>query len=215
MTRLLYIKASPRAERSISIRLADEYLAAYREQDPGVEVDEIDLWQAHLPEFDGDAAAAKVSFFGEPEMNAKQRTVYEELLGVFERFNAADEYLVAAPLWNFGVPYKLKQYIDVLTMPGSLFGFEPETGYIGLLKAKRAMCIHTAAIYMPGLPKSYGTDHMTSYLADWFAFAGVEDVTSRWYYGSKMRSEAETAAAYQQAVTEIRRAAQRPKMAHA
>lgn len=209
MTKLLFVKASPRDDRSISIRLANEYLAAYREEHPDLEVDIIDLWQADLPEFDGDAAAAKVSFFGEPEMNGKQRTVYDALIEVFNRFNSADEYLIAAPLWNFGVPYKLKQYIDVLTMPGTLFGFEPDKGYLGLLKNKRATTIHTAAIYMPNLPKTYGADYMTQYLADWFEFAGVTDVTSLWYYGSKMRSEADTKIAYDEAVAAVRSAAKR------
>lgn len=207
MTKLLYVKASPRAERSISVKLANEYLDEYRRHRPDLIVDEIDLWQIDMPEFDGDAAAAKVSFFGEPEMNGQQRTVYEALIAVFKRFNEADEYLIAAPLWNFGVPYKLKQYIDVLTMPGTLFGWDPAVGYIGLLKNKRAVTIHTAAIYMPDRPKAYGTDHMTPYLTDWFEFAGVTDVTSHWYYGSKMRGEAETIEAYDQAVAEIRAAA--------
>lgn len=209
MNNLLYIKASPRAERSISIKLADAYLAAYREKHPDVKVDEINLWHANLPEFDGDSAAAKVSFFGEPAMNAKQRTVFDELTAIFNRFNAADEYLIAAPLWNFGVPYKLKQYIDILSMPSTLFSFDPAKGYIGLLKNKRATTIHTAAIYMPDLPKSYGSDYQTAYLKDWFNFAGVEDVTSLWYYGSKMRNEADTKTAYDQAVAGIRKAALR------
>ncbi len=207
MTKLLYIKASPRAERSISIRLADEFLAAYKSKYPKAEIDEIDLWHANLPEFDGDSAAAKVSFFGEPEMNATQRTVYDELVAIFNRFNAADDYLVAAPLWNFGVPYKLKQYIDLLSMPGTLFGWDPAKGYLGLLKNKRATTIHTAAIYMPHLSKAYGIDHMTSYLADWFNFAGVDDVTSVWFYGSKMRNEADTKTAHDQAAADARAAA--------
>jgi len=215
MTKLLYIKASPRAERSISVNLADEYLTAYRALHSDVEVDEIDLWHANLPEFDGDSAAAKVSFFGEPEMNERQRTVYDELVAIFTRFNAADEYLFAAPLWNFGIPYKLKQYIDLLTMPGTLFGFDPSTGYSGLLKGKRATAIHTAAIFMPDMPKSYGTDHMTQYLSDWLNFAGVDDVASYWYYGSKMRDEAGTKTAYEQAVAEIRQAARRPRLTSA
>lgn len=213
MPKLLYIQASPRADRSISIRLADEYLTAYLALHPDVEVDRIDLWQANLPEFDGDSAAAKVSFFGEPGMNDRQRTVYDELVAIFNRFDAADEYLIAAPLWNFGVPYKLKQYIDLLTMPGTLFGFEPKSGYFGLLKGKRATAIHTAAIFMPDLPKSYGTDYMTTYLADWLNFAGVDDVASYWYYGSKMRDKVGTKAAYDQAVAEIREAARRPRLA--
>lgn len=65
-------------------------------------MDVVQLWDLKLPEFDGDAAAAKVSFFGEPEMNAKQKTVYEKLIAAFTRFNAADDYLFCCPMWNFG-----------------------------------------------------------------------------------------------------------------
>jgi FMN-dependent NADH-azoreductase len=209
MTRLLYVKASPRAERSISIKLADTYLATYRDKNPHADIDEIDLWAANLPEFDGDSAAAKVSFFGEPEMNARQRTVYDELVAIFNRFNAADDYLFAVPMWNFGVPYKLKQYIDILSMPSTLFGFDPATGYIGLLKGKRATAIHTAAIYMPGLSKAYGTDHTSPYLVDWLNFAGIEDVATVWYYGNKMRNEADAHAAYEQAAAQAMQAALR------
>ncbi len=209
MKKLLYVKASPRAEKSVSIKLADEYIAAYKEKHPGAAIDIIDLWQANLPEFDGDSAAAKVSFFGEPSMNNRQKTVYEELVTIFNRFNAADDFLFAVPMWNFGVPYKLKQYIDLLSMPSTLFGFEPSKGYIGLLQNKRATAVYTAAIYMPGLSKSYGTDHTSSYLTDWLNFAGIHDVTNVWFYGSKMRGEAETKAALGKAQTEARAAALR------
>jgi FMN-dependent NADH-azoreductase len=210
MKKLLYVKASPRAEKSISLKLGDAYLSSYKETYPDAQIDEIDLWHADLPEFDGDSAAAKVSFFGEAAMNEKQKTVYEELVAIFNRFNAADDYLFALPMWNFGVPYKLKQYIDILSMPGTLFGFEPSKGYIGLLKNKRATAVYTAAIYMPGLIKAYGTDHTTPYLTDWLNFAGIDDVTNVWFYGSKMRDEADTRAALEEALNEARAAAKRP-----
>ena len=206
MKKLLYVKGSPRTEKSVSIKLADEYVAGYKEKYPGATIDVIDLWQANLPEFDGDSAAAKVSFFGEPAMNGRQQTVYEELVTIFNRFNSADDYLFAVPMWNFGVPYKLKQYIDLLSMPGTLFGFEPSKGYIGLLKGKRATAVYTAAIYMSGLSKSYGTDHASTYLTDWLNFAGIDDVTNVWFYGSKMRGEAETKAAFKKAQSEARAA---------
>lgn len=212
MKKLLYVKASPRSDKSISLKLGDAYLRAYKEKYPDVQVDEIDLWHANLPEFDGDSAAAKVSFFGEAAMNEKQKTVYEELVSIFNRFNAADDYLFAVPMWNFGVPYKLKQYIDILSMPGTLFGFEPATGYIGLLKNKRATAVYTAAIYMPGLSKAYGTDHTTPYLTDWLNFAGIDDVTNVWFYGSKMREAEETNAALEESLSEVRAAAMRTSL---
>ncbi|MBX9899142.1 MAG: NAD(P)H-dependent oxidoreductase [Burkholderiaceae bacterium] len=209
MKKLLYVKASPRQEKSVSLKLADEFLSAYQQKYPDAKIDEIDLWEANLPEFDGDSAAAKVSFFGEPAMNEKQKTVYDELVGIFNRFNAADDYLFATPLWNFGTPYKLKQYVDLLTMPGTLFGWDPKVGYIGLLKNKRATIVSTAAIYMPGLSKAYGVDHSTPHLTDWFNFAGIDDVQNVWFYGSKMRGENETAEAFEKAKNEARAAALR------
>jgi putative NADPH-quinone reductase len=39
-------------------------------------------------------------------------------------------------MWNFGIPYKLKHYIDVLTQPGQTFNFDPTTGY----GSRRASC---------------------------------------------------------------------------
>lgn len=106
-----------------------------------------------------------------------------------------------------GVPYQLKQYIDVLSMPGTLFGFEPSKGYIGLLEGKRATIVSTAAIYMPGLSKAYGTDHVTPFLTDWLRFAGVEAVTSVWHYGSKMRGDgAEATTAFDEALAAARAA---------
>ena len=209
MKKLLYIQASPRAGKSNSIKLADEYLAAYKQKHPDAVVDVIELWSANLPEFDGDSAAAKVSFFGEPAMNEKQKTVYDELVSIFNRFNAADDYLIATPLWNFGVPYKLKQYIDLLSMPGTLFGFEPAKGYIGLLKNKRATIVSTAAILMPGLSKAYGSDYSTPYLTDWLDFAGISDISTVWLYGNKMRNEADNKIAFEKAKSEARAAAVR------
>ena len=45
-------------------------------------------------------------------------------------------------MWNFGVPYKLKHYIDVITQPGLSFSFSPETGYTGLVTGKPAAVIY-------------------------------------------------------------------------
>ena len=62
---------------------------------------------------------------------------------------------------------------------------------------------------MPGLSKNYGTDHTSTYLTDWLNFAGIHDVTDVWFYGSKMRGEAETKAAFEKAQAEAHAAALR------
>lgn len=44
---------------------------------------------------------------------------------MFDRFAAADAYLFSVPMWNAGVPYALKQWIDIISQPGWLFSFTP------------------------------------------------------------------------------------------
>lgn len=209
MPKLLYFKCSPRGSASKSIQIADAFVPAYLQKHPDASVEIVDLWMIDLPEYNGDAAAAKMSFFGETAMNLKQTTVYEKLRRLFEHFNSADDYLFAIPMWNFGVPYKLKQYIDILTMPGTLFGFDPQKGYIGLLKNKRATAVYSAAIYHDGASKAWGSDHVSTHFSDWLDFAGVSDVKTIWYQKYKMLSPDGADAALSAAQEEARSAARR------
>lgn len=209
MPRLLYVKCSPRGPASRSSAIAEAFLEAYRETHPEAAIEELDIWQAGLPEYGGDAAAAKMSFFGEEAMNDAQQAAYAEMVRLFEQFNAADDYLFSIPMWNFGVPYKLKQYIDLLTMPGTLFGFDPEVGYLPLLEGKRATAIYSAALYHDGASKAWGTDHVSTHFTDWLNFAGVTDVTTVWFQKYKMLGEEGAAAALEQARSEAAAAARR------
>jgi len=52
--------------------------------------------------------------------------------------------LLAVPLWNFGIPYRLKHLIDLITHKDILFGFDG-SGFQGLLKARKAAASALAA----------------------------------------------------------------------
>ena len=57
--------------------------------------------------------------------------------------------MLAVPMWNGGIPYRLKQYIDIIHQPGLLFGLDPAKGYFGLLQGKRAVLALTSGAYSP------------------------------------------------------------------
>jgi FMN-dependent NADH-azoreductase len=97
---------------------------------------------------------------------------------MFERFAAADIYLFSVPMWNAGIPYILKQFIDVVSQPGMVFGFDPELGYTGLLEGRRAVALYTSAVYGADRPRSFGSDFQAPYLEDWMRWAGIEDISS-------------------------------------
>jgi FMN-dependent NADH-azoreductase len=174
--KLLYIKASPRAD-SKSAAIADAYLAALRERIPHLAVDTLDLTKEKLPEFDGDKVAAKIAVLTGQTPDGRQKTAWDEITEVANRFISADRYLISVPMWNGGIPYRLKQYIDVIHQPGLLWGLDPKTGYFGLLKNKKAVLTLTSGAFGQSMPSpAFGIDHHSTYLRDWLNQAGVTDV---------------------------------------
>jgi len=177
MTKLLYLKASPRGPESKSAALAEAYLAARLARQPGLEVDRIDLAKEHLPEYDGDKVAAKMTVIMGQANEGAQKTAWDEITEIAERFIAADVYLIATPMWNGAIPYKFKHYIDLIHQPGLLWGLDPQTGYFGLLENKTAVLSLTSGAYGPDMPSpAFGVDHQSSYLRFWLNQAGVSDI---------------------------------------
>jgi FMN-dependent NADH-azoreductase len=177
MEKILYIKASPRSSESKSTAIADAYLSALRERIPGLAVDTIDLATEKLPEFDGDKVAAKMAVLTGMTHQGREKTAWDEMTALANRFIEADRYLIAVPMWNGGIPYRLKQYIDLIHQPGLLWGLDPKTGYFGLLKGKKAMLALTSGAFGPSMPSpAFGIDHHSTYLCDWLNQAGVTDI---------------------------------------
>lgn len=178
MTRLLHISASPRGEDSESLGLAACFLDAYRRAAPHAEVEHFDLWDGTLPEFGPAAARAKMDVFAGSQPSGAGVAAWEAAERTFARFNAADRYLFSVPMWNAGVPYILKQFIDVVSQPGMLFVFDPATGYQGLLTDKKAAVIYTGAVWGEDRGPGFGSDFQRPFFDDWLRWAGISDVTS-------------------------------------
>ena len=174
MSRLLFIQSSPRHTQSKSNQIAQAYLSAVCESNPDLSVDVLSVWDTELPVFDGDKVGAKIAVMQGKEHTASEKTAWDQIVEVANRFISADRYLLAVPMWNGGIPYPLKHYIDVIHQPGLLWGLNPDTGYFGLLKDKHVTLVLTAGAYSPSAPSpGFGMDHHSSYLRDWLNQAGV------------------------------------------
>jgi len=176
MTKLLHLVVSPRREQSESLRVTQTFVDSYLEAKPETEVDTHDLWADPVPTFDGDRVAAKMTVIGGETPSGEQATKWDSVVATFDRFAAADLYVIGVPMYNHGVPWILKHYIDTITQPGLLFGIDPEEGYFGLLENKKAVVVYTSGIYAPGVPAQWGTDFQSSYFTDWLKFGGVSEV---------------------------------------
>jgi FMN-dependent NADH-azoreductase len=192
MTKLLFVKASPRGTASRSVAVAERYLDALRAAQPDLEVDAIDLWEENLPQFDGNRANAKLAVITQQAHSETQKTAWDEIVAIAGRFTSADRYLFAVPMWNGGIPYRLKQYIDIIHQPGLTFGLDPQTGYFGLLKNKRATLVYTSGAFSADAPSpAFGVDHHATYMRDWLAQAGVTDIEEIRYQPTLLTTDPE------------------------
>jgi FMN-dependent NADH-azoreductase len=176
MSKLLHIQVSPRIGRSASIAVAEHFIEVYSAKHPDDTVETLDLWATALPEFDGATIDAKYAVLHGRDQTPAQLEAWQAVVRVADRFKSADKYLFSLPMWNFGIPYKLKHFIDVLVQPGLTFSFTPESGYKGLITGKPAVAIYArGGAYGPG-SGAEGYDAQSAYLRQILGFIGFTDV---------------------------------------
>ncbi len=142
MKTLLWIETSPRGEHSHSSRVAASL--ADHLQSHGWQLDHLDLWQHSLPAFNGDLLDAKYAVFFDQPLTPAQQSAWREVEALVDRYRRAELVIFSFPMWNFGVPYPLKHFIDVITQPRLVFYFSLEKGYQSVCTPKPAILIHSS-----------------------------------------------------------------------
>ena len=169
MNRILQINSSLYSSDGQSSRLADEFVAALREQHPGAKLTLRDLAADPVPHLDAERFGA---FLGKPEeRSAAQRAVIEYSDTLIAELQHADVIVLGLPMYNFGVPSQLKAWIDHIARAGETFRYT-EKGPVGLLTGKRAYVFATRGGLYAGTP----ADSQTGYLRQFLAFLGITDV---------------------------------------
>ena len=176
MAKLLYVESSPRKQRSASIEVAKAFLDAYRIAHPGDSIQTIDVWNLKLPEFDGVAIEAKYAGIEGRERSAEQKAQWQQIEALAQPFREADKIVFSVPMWNWGVPYKLKHLIDVISQKDVLFTFD-ERGLLGLLTGKKALLILAKGVDYEAGSATRDWDLQTPYLQVWLQSNGITDIT--------------------------------------
>ena len=180
MRSYLYIAANPKPEEaSNSLRVGRALTEAVLRLDPQARVAEINVCREPIPLIDGLflqartrlAAGADVS-----ELPAEEQAVVRKVFRLTDQFIAADAYVFAYPLWNFGIPPMLKAYVDTIKVARKTFRYTPE-GPVPLLSGKQAVLIQSSGdVYSEGPLKEF--EHGSRYLSAVLSFIGVDWIRS-------------------------------------
>lgn len=175
MPKLMHLACSPHVD-SESAAGARIFLDRFRQARPDWDVDVMDLWRDSLPEFSGPLLDAKYARIRGLAFTEAQRDQFAVAERIAVRFALAERVLISTPMWNFGIPYKLKQWFDVIIQPGLTFRFDPSQGYVPLLKDRPTLVIlASGSDYTTGMNRGR-TDLATPYLREALRFIGVKDV---------------------------------------
>jgi FMN-dependent NADH-azoreductase len=173
--KLFHLRCSPRPG-SASSAGAETFLAQFRQARPAWDIDLQDLWRETLPEFDGEALEAKYARLAGRPFSDPERDAFAVVERMALRFSLADRVLISSPMWNFGVPYKLKQWFDLIVQPGLTFTFSAAEGYRGLVKDRPTVVIlASGSDFVTGMNRGR-IDMATPYLRDILRFVGVRNV---------------------------------------
>lgn len=169
MKTLLQLNASLHGAEGQSSLLANEFVAAWREQNPQADVVVRDLSTDTPPHLTAQGFAAFVAKPG--ERTPEQQVVVEYSDTLIDEIRRADAIVLALPLYNFGVPSTLKAYFDHIARAGVTFKYTA-TGPVGLLTGKKVYVIAARGGLYAGTP----LDTQTAYVRNFLAFLGMTDV---------------------------------------
>lgn len=172
MTRsLLFIEGSPRGDRSRAGMVARHLL----DRLPDVAITPLSVFDP-LPEFDGAAIEARYAIIHGERADPDKVAAWEEIRALVDQFLSHDLLLFSVPMWNFGIPYRLKHYIDLLTQPGLAFSVGADGNVQGHAAGRTAILVAAGALdTSPGTPLA-GLDHQVAYMQAWLGFIGVTDI---------------------------------------
>ena len=166
--RVLRVDASARVAGSVTRQLADRLLDGLAAGAPGLVLQRRDLAQG-LPFVDADWVAANLT---DPDARtAKHRDTLAGSDALVAEVMAADVWVIATPVYNFGVPASLKAWIDQIARARLTFRYT-ENGPQGLLDGKKVYIV----VATGGTEVGSAIDFATPWLKFVLGFLGVCDI---------------------------------------
>jgi FMN-dependent NADH-azoreductase len=172
MKNILLVLSSPRGWKSHSHQFASHIVDDLKARHPGAKVVVRDVAKEPLPHVSEAFGTGRVL---SPEkrspVEAKALSLSDALV---DELAAADVVVLAAPMYNFGLPSSLKAWIDHVVRPGRTFSYS-EKGPEGLLKGKKAVVVVArGGVYSEGPAQQL--DFQESYLRAVLGFIGITNV---------------------------------------
>lgn len=180
---ILQINASARREGANSTRIANAIVARLQAVNPTAKRTVRDLATHPHPMLDEAALGALFTPADQRTQAQTARVALDDAL--IAEVQAADVLVLGVPMYNFGIPTQLKNWIDAIARAGVTFRYT-EKGPEGLLKGKKVYL----SLARGGRYRGTENDTQTPYLKTVLGFLGMTDLHFIYAEGLNMGPEA-------------------------
>jgi FMN-dependent NADH-azoreductase len=189
---ILQINSSARTTGSHSTRLASDIVQRLQANAAKGVLTLRDLGKAPVPALDEAALGALFTPAADRSPEQARRVAHDDAL--IAEVQAADVVVLGVPMYNFGVPAALKNWIDAIARAGVTFKYT-DKGAVGLLQGKKVY----VALARGGLYRDTPADTQVPYLRTVLGFLGMTDIEFVYAEGLAMGPDAERRALAQAA----------------
>lgn len=137
---------------------------------------ELALYETDIPALDADLLAVMYKRLQGSALNAQDQAIAARSAALLEPFIAATHLIIALPMHNFGIPSRLKDYLDNLIIPGKTFVHDESGAPRGLLTRHKAWILQASGgSYREESPIA-ALEHTIPYLRTALGFIGIRDL---------------------------------------
>ncbi|MDO5288381.1 MAG: NAD(P)H-dependent oxidoreductase [Pseudomonadota bacterium] len=117
--------------------------------------------------------------FEQVELNPEETALAERMGALVAQLKAASRVVIALPMYNFGIPARLKDWLDNIVVPGETFAYGADGYPQGLMGGRKALVlIASGGVFSEGsyAHMDFATPYLRALLRDFLGFDRVEVV---------------------------------------
>ena len=198
MTDTLIINAHPNPHSSMSAtnRMVAHLLAKL----PAGSVQTVNLAETDIQPLDKAAVEMFIAtVFQRQQPNAEQAALFARMMSVVNQVKSARRLVIAYPMYNFGIPARLKDWLDNLVVPGETFRFGEDGAPQGLMGAHKVLLLQASgSVYSEGRPMAqmdFASSYLKTLLGGFLGFASVDTVRAEGTSGDNREAAVQRACA--------------------
>ena len=147
---------------------------------PADSVQTVNLAETDIQPLDKAAVEMVIAtVFQGQQPNAEQSALFARMMSVVKQVKSARRLVIAYPMYNFGIPARLKDWLDNLVIPDETFRYGEEGAPQGLMGAHKVLLLQASGGVFSAGPMAQmdcASSYLKTLLGGFLGFASVDTV---------------------------------------